>query len=153
MAYKSDYEVSAWKELLKSELNAMHPICYSGDDGTNGHEWVCDGWRWSDDMFHMNWGWSGYDNGWFTIGALNPWGNGSYNANNTVVIGIKPGNTNLIARFTNLKAAQMVGFGPVIGVNCDVIKGTASAVNLYFDNILIYSTPLSSFTYNLVTTK
>ncbi len=58
--------------LLKTELNAGRPVQYMGTDPTaGGHSWVCDGYN-SSNYFHMNWGWSGYENGYFSVAALNP---------------------------------------------------------------------------------
>jgi len=151
---KIDYTDSVWKEMLKAELNVSRPIFYSGNDGDGspGHAWVCDGWRSGDDMFHMNWGWSGSADGWFTIGGLNPSLN-NLNADNTVVRGIKPGNPDMIVRITNIASNQVIGYGLAVGVDCSVIKGTPDLVNLYLDNKLIYSSTQSSFTYDLVTTN
>jgi hypothetical protein len=152
LAYKSDYDDNAWKELLKAELFASRPLCYGGNTELVGHQWVCDGWRSGDDMFHMNWGWSGSSNGWYKIGALNPWGGGSYNQNNDVIKGIKPGNPDLIARITNLKPYQVIGYGPAVEINCSVEHGQAENLNLYFDSTLVFSTSQANFTYYLHTT-
>ncbi len=150
-AYKTDYTETQWKELLEAELISSHPIYYDGFDESDGHAWVCDGWRSGDNMFHMNWGWSGNDDGWYAIGALNP-GFSHFNENNTVVIGINPGNPDLVVRITNIEPNQVINYGPVVDVDCSVIKGTPIAVNLYMDSELLYSTTQVNFTYNLVTT-
>jgi len=65
---KSDQE---WTDLIFGELKAARPVMYGacgrksdGSDG-GGHEFVIDGYRTSDDLFHVNWGWeNGYCNGW-----------------------------------------------------------------------------------------
>jgi len=45
-------------------------MLYSGGDGfSGGHAWVCDGYDASNN-FHMNWGWSGSDNGYFATSNL-----------------------------------------------------------------------------------
>ena len=147
---KADYSDSNWKELLKSELHAFRPVCYTGYDGSEGHVWVCDGWRWSDDMFHMNWGWSGKYDGWYQMGILNTW-NGIYNKDNEAVIGIKPGNPNLVVRITNLNPNQLIACNSSIAIDCSVLKGTPSAVNIYIDNNKIYTANQSKFTYSLLT--
>jgi hypothetical protein len=98
---KADYTDNDWKELLKAELHFSRPVLYVGYGNVSGHTWVCDGWRSSDDMFHMNWGWSGKENGWFRVGELNT-KIGGYNKDNELVIGIKPGNPNMVVRITNL---------------------------------------------------
>lgn len=146
IAYKSDYTTATWKTFLKSELDASRPLYYSGSGTNGGHAWVCDGYRTSDDKFHMNWGWSGASNGYFAIGALNtPAGN--FNSTNAVVYGIEPGNPDLIVRFTDLEQNNSVAYGPTFDINCSVITGTPTAVNLYIDNVLVFNTTQTTFAY------
>ena len=59
-------------DTLENELNNGRPVEYAGwDASAGGHTWVCDGYD-SILSFHMNWGWSGQDNGWFVLTNLNP---------------------------------------------------------------------------------
>ncbi|MDO9255151.1 MAG: C10 family peptidase [Bacteroidales bacterium] len=148
LAYMSNYSPAEWEALLKSELDAKRPLYYSGSDLTSGHAWVCDGYSTSGatTMFHMNWGWSGANNGYFAIGALNS-GNGDFNFGNAIVYGIKPGNPNLIVRFTDLGQNNMAQLGPAFDINCSVIKGTPTAVNLYIDNQIVYNTTATTFSF------
>jgi len=146
----ANQNVSDWKELLKTELHSSRPILYVGYGSVSGHSWVCDGWRSGDDMFHMNWGWSGKENGWFRIGELNT-NIGGYNRDNEIVMGIKPGNPNLVVRVTNLKPGQLIDCNSSLAIDCLVLKGTPVAVNLYVDNIKIYTANQSMFKYNLLT--
>ncbi len=55
-----------------TELEAGRPIVYRGgpDDGRSGHAWNIDGY--GDGYFHMNFGWSGSQNGYFTLDLINP---------------------------------------------------------------------------------
>ena len=69
--YKSSYSETQWKNMLKAELDALHPLCYAGFGDGAGHAFVCDGYD-NSDMFHFNWGWSGYADGYFYINNLNP---------------------------------------------------------------------------------
>ncbi len=90
---RSSYTDSYWiNSVLKPELDAStpRPIQYVGWDvnGEGGHTWVCDGYN-SSNYFHMNWGWGGTNDGWFSINNLNP---GSYHFDNgqQALIGIQP---------------------------------------------------------------
>lgn len=90
---KADYTNTDWINLLKAELDASRPVYYSGSDASQGgHAWVCDGYNASDQM-HMNWGWGGYQNGYFTMGSLNPSGY-AFNNDNAAIIGVEPANGN-----------------------------------------------------------
>lgn len=94
--YKSSYSDTAWVGLLEREIAAGRPIVYAGFDNSAGHAFVFDGYN-ASNQFHVNWGWSGAYNGYFSIGALNPYGGGSgsngsntFNLSNQAVIGIQP---------------------------------------------------------------
>ena len=67
------YSNEEWAQMLKNGgLDELLPLYYSGqdDNGAGGHAYVCDGYD-ENDYFHFNWGWSGRDNAWCPIGALN----------------------------------------------------------------------------------
>lgn len=91
---RSNYSDNNWINLLKNELDQGRPIQYAGF-GSGGHTWVCDGYD-NNNLFHMNWGWGGSQDGYFQLNALNPGGGGiggagySYNNNQQALIGIQP---------------------------------------------------------------
>ena len=59
-------------DSISVDLQAGRPIYVDGRTKSNsGHAFVCDGMR-SDGYIHINWGWGGYCNGYFTMSALNP---------------------------------------------------------------------------------
>ena len=67
------YSNEEWAAMLKSGgLDERIPLYYSGQDDNwqGGHAFVCDGYD-ENDYFHFNWGWSGRDDAWCPIGALN----------------------------------------------------------------------------------
>lgn len=66
---KSSYSDSQWRTILKGQLNQGQPMVYSGESTTVGHAWNCDGYQ-DDDNFHMNWGWGGAGNGYYTLDNL-----------------------------------------------------------------------------------
>ncbi len=82
----------AWLDTLENELNHNRPIEYVGvDPAAGGHTWVCDGYD-SLAYFHMNWGWSALDDGWYTLNDLNPGGMTGYffSTDFEALIGIAP---------------------------------------------------------------
>ncbi|MGM9777576.1 MAG: C10 family peptidase, partial [Prevotella sp.] len=59
-----------WFTLVRNELEIRRPILYSGLDKDNGgHEFLFTGLN-TDGMVYVNWGWSGYANGWYAIDNL-----------------------------------------------------------------------------------
>ena len=94
--YKSDYSDTEWDDLVAAEISANRPVLYAGYDSAAGHAFVLDGID-SADMFHVNWGWGGYYDGYYTIDSLSPGAGGiggnatyTFNMNNSAVIGIVP---------------------------------------------------------------
>jgi hypothetical protein len=75
------------------ELSAGRPVIYRGNpgDGTAGHAWNLDGYYASNDVdyFHMNFGWSGSQNGYYTLDAINP-GSNDFNSGQGAMVGISP---------------------------------------------------------------
>lgn len=60
-----------WEQLLLNELNAGRAIVYNAVDSKNGggHSFNLDGYD-GDNHFHVNWGWGGYGNAYFSIDNL-----------------------------------------------------------------------------------
>lgn len=61
-----DYNRTAWENDLRSNLDAGMPLYYSSSGPDGGHAYVLDGYD-SNNLFHLNWGWAGFDNGWYAI--------------------------------------------------------------------------------------
>ena len=80
------YNQSTWVSKIKNELNNLRPVYYSGNGNSGGHAFVCDGYD-ENDYFHFNWGWSGSNNGFFSISNLNP-GTYDFSSNQAAIIGI-----------------------------------------------------------------
>ena len=89
-----DVGAEAWKEKLRGEIDANRPVLYSASDASvGGHAFVIDGYR--GESFSVNWGWGGYCDGCYQIGALNPQSEGrptgdKYNIGQSAVFGMKP---------------------------------------------------------------
>ncbi len=146
-ALKTDYTNTTWTALLKSELDAGRPLYYSGSGTQGGHAWVCDGYRNSDSKFHMNWGWSGSSNGYFTVTSSMSAGGFTFSTGFGVVHGIKPGNASLIVRINDMQENNFVLHGPDFNINCSVIEGSPSTVKLFIDNQLVFTTSQANFTF------
>ena len=69
-------DIDEWEGILYGELAAGRPVVYGGQSDDGGHGFVCDGYD-GNGLFHINWGWSGKDDGYFTLAVLNPYNNTS----------------------------------------------------------------------------
>ena len=73
---RSEFSIDEWEGVIYDELAAGRPMVYAGSSDQGGHAFVCDGY---DDggLFHINWGWGGLDDGYFSLSVLNPYNNTS----------------------------------------------------------------------------
>ncbi len=145
--YKSSFQhVEDFENLIRADLNQQLPVYYSGSNPTEGHAFVCDGYRMTDSTFHFNWGWSGSDDGWYVIGNLNPGGD-SFNDDNAIVIHIKPYDPNLIVRITSPVNNAVIGAGYSVQIAGKTVRGTANLMKLFIDSVEITSTTNDSIYY------
>ena len=110
------YTNEQWAQMLKDGgLDEQMPLYYSGQDdgGAGGHAFVCDGYD-ENDYFHFNWGWSGRDDAWCAIGALNTT-KYAFNDSNSFIGHIIPTNASYyqradsVAEFTVVENSSMDG--------------------------------------------
>jgi len=81
--YRKYYTDSAWAAMIKKQLDSGLPIAYYGKDSTissgeasskgisGGHVYIIDGYD-SKGKFHVNWGWGGSKDGYYSLDSLNP---------------------------------------------------------------------------------
>lgn len=70
-----DFSDDQWINMMMNEIDNGRPMYYSAysysKDGTRGgHAFLCDGYD-ENEFFHFNWGWQGFDNGFYSINAMN----------------------------------------------------------------------------------
>ncbi len=82
--------VNDWIQILVGELAEGRPIIYGGDaqDNEPGHAFNIDGVI-DSKYFHLNWGWSGFFNGYYTITNLTP-GGFDFTKDHDAIISIRP---------------------------------------------------------------
>lgn len=126
LASIDDMEAEAWNAKLRGEIDANRPILYSASDASvGGHSFIIDGYK--DESFSVNWGWGGYCNGFYQIGALNPESAGKptgdkYNLGQTAVIGLQPSDGT--EKVSGLGFLKYDGLMQVLNMNItDVKKG------------------------------
>ena len=131
LASIDDMEAEVWNAKLRGEIDANRPILYSASDASaGGHSFIIDGYK--DESFSVNWGWGGYCNGFYQIGALNPESAGKptgdkYNLGQTAVIGLQPSDgTEKVSTMGFLKFAGQL---QALNMNVtDVKKGQRGAI-------------------------
>lgn len=98
---RENFSLREWTAILDAELQALRPVYYRGCSTTSGsHAFLCDGAD-GNGLYHINWGWSGWSNGYFDITVLNSDYSGAesttapadgFNYTCSMIVGIMPDN-------------------------------------------------------------
>ncbi|MDE6279211.1 MAG: C10 family peptidase, partial [Paramuribaculum sp.] len=127
---RSLYQSTEWEAMIYKELSQNRPLIYSGSSTEGGHAFVCDGYS-QNGYFHINWGWGGYYDGYFTLSALNPDGqgiggsDGGYNGGQSFVRMLTP-NDPYLDEFEEMRYA--------VKFNSDFSHTSSSGNNESFSN-------------------
>lgn len=121
-----DLNQAQWETEIYNSLKNYGPVIYGGagldDDGEDhGHAFVCDGYRKSDNTFHINWGWGWRNpsaiNDWFNLTVLEPQSTSegsNYSHHQLIITGVRPA--------TDGETAELQE--PVVGFFGDLKYGT-----------------------------
>ena len=94
---RTTYTALEWEKLIYQEVANQRPVLYSGQSGDVGHQFVIDGYD-NQGLFHVNWGWSGASDGYFSLSVLNPYNRGigggssenGFTMEQDAIIGLQP---------------------------------------------------------------
>lgn len=95
-ATRDYYSLAQWSRMLHEQLSSGNPLYYDGSNESAGHAFVIDGYSSSDGFFHVNWGWGGISDGYFSIITLDPSAQGiggsteGYFLGQSALLGLKP---------------------------------------------------------------
>ena len=78
------YNNDEWCALLVDNIDTTGPLVYTANNGTSSHAFVVDGYSGSN-QFHINWGWGGRGNGFFTMPDF-----ARYTETHTAIFNLKP---------------------------------------------------------------
>ena len=128
----ADLGAEVWNGRLRAEIDADRPILYSAvDSNEGGHSFVIDGYK--DESFSVNWGWGGYCDGFYRIGALNPETGGKplgdqYNLSQSAVFSLQPSDGEEV--ISNLGFIKIDGYLETMNMNVTDVKADKK-LNLY----------------------
>ena len=83
-----------WNNMMKSQLGEKRPILYSIKSYDSGHAVVIDGYQ-SDlsTLYHVNWGWGGACNGYYSLNLLDPNKTGNLYHTDMMLVDVVPNPT------------------------------------------------------------
>ena len=130
------YDYDAWIQRLYNELKEARAVYFGGSSSSGGHAFVIDGYD-KEDLFHVNWGWSGMADGYYRICELLPTEQGTGGAF------YNDGFRNVQSYFTGVYPdAKLVD----PDVHCLVFESTATEVDVKGGS---YTLPMNVGTANL----
>ena len=90
LLYRRFYTDAEWEAIVKAQLDVGLPVLYNGRNQakTTNHYVVIDGYD-NTGKFHINFGWSGKSDGWYSLNELKT-GTKNYSYHQCIVINIKP---------------------------------------------------------------
>lgn len=132
--YARNFTEEEWIGMMRKEIDEGRPFVYGGheDKYMAGHSFVCDGY--DGDMFHINWGWDGDFNGYYSLKTLM-----GYTENQNMVIGISPRyDDDEFNRYSEMFVDKAYNFGAnhmygICGLNMsvtDIVPGQPFTVSL-----------------------
>lgn len=133
------YTNEEWALVLKNQgLNDRIPLFYaaSDDSGAGGHAFVCDGYD-ENDYFHFNWGWSGKDDAWCPIGALNTT-KYAFNEYNAIIGHIQPLSPNYYQRPENITDFNVIEYKDETNVKITWTNPEHSAYGGPLNDLTVY---------------
>ena len=142
-----DLGAEVWNGRLRAEIDANRPILYAASDANvGGHSFVIDGYK--DESFSVNWGWGGYCDGFYRIGALNPEADGTpqgdqYNSSQAAVFALQPSDGKEV--LSNLRFIKVDGYLETMNMNVTDVKAGK--------DLTLYLLPLQSYGENSYTGK
>ena len=71
MIYRDFYHRDELHQLIRTELAAGHPVPCSAHLADGGHAFIIDGYN-RNGLYHINWGWGGWCDGYYNIDYMNP---------------------------------------------------------------------------------
>lgn len=137
---RSSFTLDKWMQIIDTELAAGRPVLYGGQASDGGHQFICDGID-GEGLYHINWGWSGSQNGYFDLSLLNPekGGTGSgnsmegYNRLCSMTIGIAPDNGVVDAPLATVPDIKAMNYGFLETTTKDTRENPDEAFDFWLD--------------------
>lgn len=137
---RSTFTLDKWMQIIDTELAAGRPVLYGGQASDGGHQFICDG-KDGEGLYHINWGWSGNQNGFFDLSLLNPekGGTGSgnstegYNRSCSITIGIAPDNGVVDAPLATVPDIKAMNYGFLETTTKDTRENPDEAFDFWLD--------------------
>lgn len=137
---RATFTLDKWMQIIDTELAAGRPVLYGGQASDGGHQFICDGID-GEGLYHINWGWSGSQNGYFDLSLLNPEKGGTGSGNSTegynrlcsMTIGIAPDNGVVDAPLATVPDIKAMNYGFLETTTKDTRENPDEAFDFWLD--------------------
>lgn len=137
---RATFTLDKWMQIIDTELAAGRPVLYGGQASDGGHQFICDG-KDGEGLYHINWGWSGSQNGYFDLSLLNPEKGGTGSGNSTegynrlcsMTIGIAPDNGVVDAPLATVPDIKAMNYGFLETTTKDTRENPDEAFDFWLD--------------------
>lgn len=86
---RCDYSEKEWDSIVYDQISNGLPVLYSGQSPTvGGHTFIVDGYELG--KYHINWGWEGNCDGFFTLDRLDPFSDSGFTESQEMTINVNP---------------------------------------------------------------
>lgn len=95
LEHRKFYDDDVWENMVYDNLSKGMPLVCSGRKFFEAHSYVCDGYMADGNLFHFNWGWGGYNDGYFLLSANEEslYEVCTYKGGQQAIFNMKPSNT------------------------------------------------------------
>lgn len=129
---RREMEDYGWDQIIYNELYYGHPVFYTATADVGGHAFVVDGYDSNSATFHINWGWGGSNDGYYSLignGYLGPSSSWSFERDQMAWIGMVPNTDryatqNVLGLKIDKKKAE-VALGGKLKLNADLWPANA----------------------------
>lgn len=136
--HRSWYDDTEWLSRIVSHLDGVGPLLYSAGSKDGGHSFVVDGYD-SEMNFHINWGWGGYQNGFFAFPAWL-----SYKYNHQAAFDVQPDRGGIPKAFLSLSNSWGCTGITLDGAE-EIVENADFSITCGFLGVVSVSTPFSGY--------
>lgn len=138
-ATRNYYSQTEWYNMIYNNLRDCGPVIYNGTSPlAGGHSFICDGYD-GNGYFHINWGWSGLSDGYYSLDILGPGVQGTggsignFSFSQDAVLGMKPSaDTTPLPKYTNLQQCG-ASVGTILDGNVLSLRTTDGTVKGWYN--------------------
>lgn len=127
---RSGYTLDGWFSVIRNEIDRNRVTFYAGYSDGGGHAFVCDGYETDGSKLHINWGWGGIDNGFYTLDLDVP-GFYSFGEGQEAIIGLAPDTTKV--ELENLESVFCVQANNFYGIEPSLSTDIKTGADFSFD--------------------